>query len=138
MLNLVPIFFHLICLPLWYIKGSWIGANGNLSLFEYIINLIIVPIYLVILNANLFDFKLKNVIVHYIHMAIITIAGAYMHFFNWWISDVWIDGKRLGMIDSMTIELTKANAYISFYLLTFLWIIVNVIRLIIFKRKKEA
>ena len=125
-------------MPLWYIKGDWIGANGNLSLFEYIVNLIMVPIYLVILNAKIFVLQLKNVVIPYVYMAIVTVVGACMQFFNWWISGVWIAGKRVVPVDSMTIEFTKANAYISFYFLTFLWLIVNVVRFIITKRKKEV
>lgn len=131
-LNCVPLLFHLLCTLLWLFEGKFL-MMGMTSSFEIIASVIIIPIYLVAINVGYIKLKINEIIVSYLYMTLVSLIGSAMTFFNWWIS-----GGRIGMIDPLTKTIMKLQAEWSFYFLTFLWIIVNVIRLIIFKRKKEA
>ncbi len=133
--NLIPIFLQIACLPLWYIKGDWIGSDGYLSLFEFAFNMLIIPIYLVLVNVRLFEFKWKNILIPCVYMPVIAAAGAYIHFFNWWISGVWIDGVRVGAVDSITVALVNLDAIWSVCFVIGLWIFVNIVRYIKFRRQ---
>ena len=58
--NCIPIILNIICLPLWYLEGR-IYSYGTIAFIGLLLNSIIIPIYLIIINRRI-NLSISNVI----------------------------------------------------------------------------
>ena len=136
-LNIIPIIFHLLFFPLWYLDCNWFGTDGIWSLIEFAVNMLIVPVYLVAVNSIQFKINLKSILINIIYMILISIASTGLHFLKWWLSAAWIGTTRIGGIDSITIVLTQFEMLFSVVFISVLWLLVNGIRFLIIEKRKN-
>ena len=136
LLNCIPIILHLMFIPLW-MDYNWLVTNGWWSLSEALFNILIVPIYLVIVNSRRYKVSLKNIIISNAYMVAIAFACPCLKFLKWWFAGGKITYEIHGSIDNMTIELIHCEMYIACIFVVFLWNTVNTIFFIKEKRNKE-
>lgn len=105
MYYLVPLLFHLLCTPIWYLDISmtvWIW----LSLFEKFVGILIIPVYLSILSIKkpLFEKTFFQVCI----LILLCCVGPFIEYLNWGISTGWFFTP-----DSETVLIIKMEILIS-------------------------
>lgn len=114
----IPIIVHILCLPFWFTEKN----PGNMAIFEMILGIFIVPVYLILISFKyVTTFSLRKFLELFFLMIGISILGNLIFYFNWGIST----GKLL-MPDSETILILKYQIIISSCILMVGWIIMFV------------
>lgn len=114
----IPIIVHILCLPFWFTEKN----PGNVAIFEMILEIFIVPVYLILISSKyVTTFSLRKFLELFFLMIGISVLGNLIFYFNWGIST----GKLL-MPDSETILILKYQIIISSCILMVGWIIMFV------------
>ena len=114
----IPIIVHILCLPFWFTEKN----PGNVAIFEIILGIFIVPVYLILISSKyVTTFSLRKFLELFFLMIGISVMGNLIFYFNWGIST----GKLL-MPDSETILILKYQIIISSCILMVGWIIMFV------------
>ena len=102
LINLVPVVFNILLLPLWYMESTYgFWTYGRTSFFELILNSILGPIFLLIFNAYLIRKRKKSILYHLLLMVFSIISSAFVHYFNWGIVSGNFfnpDGMTIGLV----------------------------------------
>lgn len=130
--NFIPvILLHLIFSVLWIFtnKNNDITGTTNVTMLETISDLVIVPVYLLIVNFRLcLKLKKYSFLLNFVLMEISAFLGNIMHYFNW--------GLTTGLLknpDPETISIFKAIT--SFDLIAILIVSIVMQIVLVFRRK---
>lgn len=124
-LNLLPPAFHLFCLI------GHIIFHGNISMYlmliERIANIVIFPIYLVVINICYIKNGILNHLLVYMKLIFVIIFGEIIILFNWWFPQAMRVPVKV-MLDSDTKLIVELSTELGLIILTLSWIIANIIR----------
>ena len=121
---LIPIIIHLIFLPLLFFE-----RNGEMSLVESIVGVIVVPVYLVIVSCKFLDnFSISKFLGMLLIMLVVAILGIAISYFNWGITT----GDLLKP-DSETIYIIHWQIRIASIIVIIGWAVSYMIKYLIYK-----
>ena len=122
-LNIAPIVFHMVCFVLCMLGKP--NMRMNVGFVEGIINTIVIPIYLVVINYAR-ERTVRGNIIKFSMMVIIVLTGIGIIFLGWWLRLEIYDPIPV-IIDADTILIIELYIWYGIINLTVSWIIVNIV-----------
>lgn len=74
--SIIPILFHIGCFPFYFLEGK-AYAYGTMSWIQWAANIIVIPIYLVIINYRILSSVFPEALKRLVMMGTIIMGGAF-------------------------------------------------------------
>lgn len=124
LLNFIPVGIHILMFPMWYLENKYqFWSTGTISFYEIILNTLILPIFLLVINIIYVNKEKCNFWFSALIMLFVVLISAGIHYLNWGITS-----QKIFDPDAMTVGIILwLEVIIPLIIITTAWIVFGII-----------